>query len=132
VSTTFRSRLWLIAIAAIVIVSGCAPVSDDVEVTGKVTWEGVPLESASIVLVPVDSHIAPIGGKILNGEFKIRVKPGKVRVEIEAVRETGKRDPVNNSALGEMFIPERYNRKSELKADVTRDGDNHFNYDLRK
>ena len=117
---------------AMVAISGCAPATDDVEITGTVTWNGAPLPQASIILAPVDPHIAPTGGKVVDGQFKLRGKPGKFRIEIEAIRETGKRDPVDNGLLGEMYIPPRYNRESELTAEVTRDGSNKFDFALKE
>ena len=109
---------------------GCGRSTDEVEATGSIKWNGKPLLAGMIVLQPQSPNQAPVGGKIENGVFRLRTKPGKMRVEIQAVRETNQRDPETGTMLGEMYIPARYNTKTELEADVTREGKNHFEFDL--
>jgi hypothetical protein len=114
----------------LIIIAGCGRSTDEVEVTGSIKWNGKPLSNGMIVLQPQSPSQAPSGGKIDNGGFHLRTKPGQMRVEIEAVRETGQRDSETGTMLGEMYIPARYNRKTELDANVTREGKNHFDFEL--
>jgi hypothetical protein len=110
---------------------GCAPPQSDlVDVTGSVTWQGAPLPSGMIVLKPTDTTKPPVGAKIVNGQFALRSKPGEMRVEIEAVRESPRRDPIDGARLGEMYIPARYNSQSELQAEVSSPGPNEFKFAL--
>ena len=126
-------RLHALASALIlteVMFIGCTKPTDTIEVTGTVTWDGVPLDTGSIRFMPTDPRIAPAGSTIVDGAYKLRIKPGPARVEIEATRLTDKIDPIEKARLSEAFIPARYNRDSELSADVTRDGENRFDFSL--
>jgi hypothetical protein len=122
-------RQLALAFAAIVGVAGCSR-SKFVEVTGTVTWNGKPVEVGEVIFAPLDKSIAPAAGRIRGGAYKLLSKPGKVRVEIQAVRKTGKRDPKEGFEITELYIPPRYNEQSELEAEVTADGDNRFDFNL--
>lgn len=113
----------------IVLLSGCGR-PDTVEVSGNVTWNGAPVPNGDILLVADDPHIAAAGGKIADGKYLLRSKPGKKRVEISAYRLSDKKTP-QGRPIGERYIPERYNAKSELVMDVTFDGDNKFDFTLK-
>jgi hypothetical protein len=116
---------------AIVLANGCQRANDFVEVTGTVSWNGKPIPAGMIVLQPTEPRQAPAGGKIDEGKFVLHTKPGKMRVQVEAVRATQQRDPQTGTPLGEMYIPSRYNRETELKVDVTREGKNNFEFALK-
>jgi hypothetical protein len=112
-----------------VLAIGCSR-SEFVEVTGSVSWQGKPVEIGEIIFAPRNKSVAPVAGRIRGGEYKLLAKPGKVRVEIQAVRKTGKRDPKEGFEITELYIPRRYNEESELEAEVTADGDNRFEFAL--
>jgi len=99
-------------------------------VTGRVTFDGQPLANGFVQFVPVDSKTSPESGRIANGLYRLESKAGKVTVHILSTRLTGKMDPVMNTAIEEMFIPERYNSKSELKAEVVADKANSIDFNL--
>jgi hypothetical protein len=122
--------LKVLGVLACLLISGCRQANGLVEVTGTVTWNGTPIPAGMIVLQPLESQQAAAGCKIADGKFSLHTRPGKVRVQIDAVRTTTQRDPQSGAYLGEMYIPSRYNRESELDADITRDGENHFNFAL--
>ncbi|MEX2168080.1 MAG: hypothetical protein WD851_02115 [Pirellulales bacterium] len=115
---------------ALIVLAGCSQPSDFVEATGTVHWNGAPMPSGMIVLQPIDPSQTPAGGIIEEGQFQLRTKPGKMRVQIEAVRATTERDPETGTPMGEMYVPARYNTQTELEADVTREGDNRFEFSL--
>jgi hypothetical protein len=48
------------------------------------------------------------------------------------VRATDQIDPETGTKLGEMYVPPRYNTQTELEADVTIEGDNHFEFALKE
>jgi hypothetical protein len=116
---------------AALLLTGCAE-SEYVTVTGTVTWNGAPLPIGEVVFAPADNRTSPGAGKIVQGEFEFPSKPGSMRVEIQAARETGEIHPVDGYKITELYIPARYNTASELTAEVTRDGDNHFTFDLKE
>jgi hypothetical protein len=126
-----RQMAGLFACVFATLAGGCSR-SDLVEVTGAVTWEGQPVETGEIIFHSVDPSITPAGGRIRGGEFKVLTKTGKKRVDIQAVRKTGKRDVKEGFEITELYIPSRYNAETELEADVTADGENHFEFALTK
>ena len=99
-------------------------------VTGRVTFDGQPLENGFVQFVPVDSKTSPESGRIAKGLYRMESKAGQVSVHILSTRLTGKMDPVMGTAIEEMFIPEKYNSKSELKADVVADNANAIDFEL--
>lgn len=123
-------RLWLIMAGWLlgVFLGGCSR-SETVEVAGTVTWEGKPLSGGEIVFVPDDRRSTVGAGKIVDGAYNLHVKPGKKRVEIQATRETDRRSE-SGLKIFELYLPRRYNKDSELTADVTVDDENEFNFDL--
>jgi hypothetical protein len=99
-------------------------------VTGRVTFDGQPLANGFVQFVPVDSKTSPESGRIANGLYRLESKAGKVTVHVLSTRLTGKTDPVMGTAIEEMFIPDRYNSKSELTADVAADKANAIDFSL--
>jgi hypothetical protein len=117
---------WIIALA-----TGCAP-SEFVTVTGDVTWNGTAVTDGEVIFTPENVPLPPSAGKLMDGKFEFLCRPGKMRVDIQAMRKTGKRHPVHGYEITELYIPARYNTESELTAEVTRDGENHFTFNLTK
>ena len=137
--TTARRMMWVGF--CLLVVSGCSSSVDQrLEVSGKVIWGEEPLSQGNITLTPVTKGKAT-GGAIENGEFSIPasrgVMPGSYLVMIEAYLPTGRQLP-NSDKPGEMFdevkqmISSKYNRNTELRAEVTRDGENSFTFKLDK
>jgi hypothetical protein len=108
---------------------GCSH-SDTVEISGAVTWKGAPIPQGDVMFASLDPHIPAAAGKISEGAFKFRCKPGEKRVEIRSYRLSDKKTPEGNP-IGEMYIPARYNSQTELSADVTFDGKKKFEFDLK-
>jgi hypothetical protein len=121
-----KQSFWLLGIAFVL---GCSR-PETIEVSGNATWNGAPISNGDIVFVATDPHVAAAAGKILEGSFTFRCKPGGKRVEIRSYRLTGKKTSQGHPA-GEMFIPERYNYNTELTASVTADGNNKFEFALK-
>jgi hypothetical protein len=73
-------------------------------VTGKVTYDGAPVESGAISFMPVDGQGAAAGATIVNGVYKVDgVPPGKKIVEVVSAAP----DP------GPMSSEENYKRSQE-------------------
>lgn len=122
-------RLWsllLIGIAGL----GCGGGGDKVatqRVTGTVNFSGQPISEGEIRLI-AEGDTRTDAGKIENGKFQLSSTPGKKRVEIYAVQddpnnriesavEPGKFEPATK-----MYIPAKYNVKSELETEVQASG----------
>jgi hypothetical protein len=118
--------IWLLGFS---LLFGCSQ-SEMAEVSGAVTWEGVAIPNGDIVFAATDPHVPAAAGKILDGRFAFRCKPGEKRVDIRSYRLTGRKTSQGNPE-GEMYIPERYNTKSELTANVSLNGENRFEFALK-
>jgi hypothetical protein len=80
----------------------------------------------------IDKGVAPQGGRIVAGRFQLRGRPGSQRVEIVASRP--KPDAVEitpGMKPLEQFVPARYNAASTLEIEVSPDGPNVFDFDLK-
>jgi hypothetical protein len=99
-------------------------------VAGRVTWNGEPLPEGNIIFAAADGAPVEDHGRIVAGEYRFRVKPGKKRVRIYASRDTGKLDPVMRQAERVQYLPERYNAQSTLEIDVTLPGPNSWDFPL--
>ena len=76
--------VWVVAAGA-----GCG--DGRATVSGRVTFNGEPVERGSITLVPVDGTGQTAGGDIRNGEYAVKsVVPGERQVQITAVYVSGK------------------------------------------
>jgi hypothetical protein len=109
-------------------------------VEGTVTLDGRPLDQGGIVFSPLSGTAGPTAGaQILDGNFAITRSggtfPGKFRVEITSARPTGRKvaGRTGSGLIDELAqcLPARYNRDSELRAEVTDSGPNHFEFALK-
>ena len=102
--------------------SGCTQGDPNkASVSGMVTFNGEPIANGSITFIPTEGNGGPsAGGSILAGKYSIAQSKGPMigmnRVEIVAVRETGK-------------IPAKYNEISELTEDL-KQGHNEIHFEL--
>lgn len=105
-------------------------------VHGDVTLDGRPLERGSILFVPADGAKGAVaGGPIEGGRYQISPSNGVAlgwnRVEIRAVRKTGKMIPKpmarrDSHEMVEEYaeaVPPRFNSASTLKSEI-KSGDN--------
>ena len=126
---TMKRLLYIAWFMGLVLVLGCSR-SETVEVSGSVTWEDAPMPHGDIVFYALDPHVPAAAGKIVDGAYAFRCKPGEKRVEIQSYRLTGKMTP-GGKPIGEMYIPERFSSQSKLTASVTADGENKFDFPLK-
>ena len=134
--------LWLLAYSVCIgLFSGCG--DSGISISGKITVNGKPLESAEIKFLPLNSADNEHAGAVVtNGEYVVendeRIKEGEYQVQIRAFRASGKKlwdgmgDGTNKTMVDELaqFIPNRYNDSSELKVSLKK-GDNEFSTDLK-
>lgn len=121
--------------------AGCGP-RDRATVSGRVSFDGAPIEHGTLELRTPDNTAAVAFAVITRGSFRItraaHLRPGTYRVIIHAPRKTGKKIPVGSPAppgtmADEMVesIPGRYNESSELEK-VISPGSNTLKLDLAK
>lgn len=102
-------------------------------VQGTVTFDGQPIETGRILFRQTEGDGRAYSTEIVDGSYEMEVKEGSSQVTITASRLIpGKFDNSNGTPeqMGEMYIPEKYNRKTELNALVTSGGENQFTFDL--
>jgi hypothetical protein len=100
-------------------------------VSGSVTLDGQPLAEGDIYFFPLDPNVSADAGKITGGQFALRAKAGTMRVEIRATRVVpGRRTPMGGP-VREESLPSRYNKGTELRAEVAAGGYNQFHFALR-
>jgi len=116
-------------LTASVLVVGCGGPTP-VDVTGNVTLDGQPLSEGDIIFEAADGKVTPGAGPIKEGKFAIKALPGAKKVKINASK-PAKPDPVMGTIPGESIIPEQYNVKTKLTADVQKGQPNDFTFDLK-
>jgi hypothetical protein len=136
-----RICAWF-SVIGIVLMSGCGPRSDRLEVTGNVKLDGAPLDQGSIRFTSTGTEkLSASGATIANGEFHLPqekgLPPGAYLVDISspdtsaplAVQKSPPGEPALPPTARER-IPAEYNSDSKHTIDVTADGDNHFEFDI--
>lgn len=93
--TCFAILRKCFAIAAVALLAGCNR-SVRYPVTGNVSVNGEKPDSGRVFLVPVEGVKGPrVTAQITNGEYKFvsdgGLAPGKYRVELEALKKTGRK-----------------------------------------
>lgn len=108
-----------------------------VTISGKVTYDGQPIEQGVISFQDVQGVAGPAEGAITNGAYKVTDVPrGKKNVKITASKKVGSRpayagDP-NSPMIDETvpYIPAKYNDQTTLSYDAQANGAQ--NFDLAK
>ena len=110
------------------------------EVGGHVTLDGRPVEQGSILFTPIDgTHGVVTGGEIKSGRYGLSAAKGPSvgwnRVEIRAVRKTGKMIPKGLGGTGEMVeeqveaVAPRFNTESTLTFEI-KPGENMADFEV--
>lgn len=122
---------------------GCSGEVDDLPrepISGKVTLDGKPIEHGTIRFDPAarqgTSTIA--GAMIDGGSYSVPRPqgpvPGDYLVTINSTADASKADEapgaVKKLIATRDLVPEKYNARSELKAQVKKGGDNTINFEL--
>jgi len=129
-----RSLFFVFAMAVLVHGVGCGPSVKlkTVPVSGTVTYNGQPIEGATVVLVPaVDGSGRPAGGDSgPNGKFTLQTSvggtqmapgaiPGEYKVTVSKLAAAGGAkqiyDPNNPSKPPELTAPDEAKEKSKLE-----------------
>ena len=104
-------------------------------VTGPVTFDGAPVDTGRIQFRMKQGSGLSYSAEIKGGQYSLQSEAGAVSVEITASRPIpGKFDTSNPDdepqPVGEMYIPEKYNAKTELSAEVAATGENKIPFEL--
>lgn len=130
---------WPLVACAAIVVYGCSDPNGRQPISGEVTLNGQPLSTGEVSLRPFDTGPSA-AGRIENGKFVLPGDkgplPGKYLVEIESVQSTGKQVRLPGTSLQvdetKQVVPEDYNERSQLVIEVTGNGENHFQFELKK
>ncbi|NLY01575.1 MAG: hypothetical protein GXY83_36265 [Rhodopirellula sp.] len=104
-------------------------------VSGTVTFDGKPLPEGDIIFRDPAGQSPSAAGRITDGKYAFESTAGKKDVIIKAVGEVpGKFDesnPGEKVPVVEQYLPDRYNDKTTLSAEVTDSaGANTFDFEL--
>ncbi|MBY0527646.1 MAG: hypothetical protein K2R98_29885 [Gemmataceae bacterium] len=125
-----KRRYWTLGLMVLVLLGGCIG-GKERKVSGTVTWNDEPIKEGHINFIELDGNGA-ISGKIVNGKYEVMCLPGTKRVEIYATRATtDKIDPAMGMAPREMYIPERFNARTQLTSEVST-SENRFDFHLKE
>lgn len=126
-----KAILFAVGILGFAVGCGGEPGPRKYEITGTVKFDGKEIATGDIMFVPENKSIGAEGGKIENGKYTMKAREGKNRVEIRATRTVpGKKGPMGEDWV-EQFIPDQFNEKSKLSADVG-SGKTTHDFDLTK
>lgn len=129
----------LLTLTLLTTTTGCRDPEGRQTISGVVTLNGEPLPVGQLSLRPVGTGPSA-GGQINEGAFTVDKSkgplPGRYAVKINSYQETGKMVPLidnPNIKLPEkqQVIPSQFNDQTELIIEVTGDGHNHFELDLK-
>jgi hypothetical protein len=109
-----------------------------IPLTGKVTYDGKPIDGGTISFIPTDESNRVSGGPLIQGAYSVPeakgANSGSYRVEVRWPQPTGKKykDPDTLETYSEQkeSMPKKYNTQSELTADVS-ETKNQFDFDLK-
>ena len=80
--------LILFNIGFLILVQGCAKGDGFVLISGNVSLDGIPLESGNLTFSSADGMTALVGCSVNNGQFSLRIPPGKKHVSVFSVKIT--------------------------------------------
>jgi hypothetical protein len=102
------------ALTIALLLLGCSKKSSS-NVSGKVTYDGQPLESGFISFYPEEGQGSTVGGEIVKGSYSVKgVAPGKNRVQITVNEAVKKSDVSRGKSRGEANA-ERLSKIKERK-----------------
>lgn len=113
----------LVASLPLLMLAGCMGPGDNlVSVSGNVSYDGEPIPEGRIQFRMTEGDRKAYSAQIVDGSYMVRVEPGSAKVEVRASRLIpGKMDesnPDDPQPVGEMYIPEKYNSRTELTAQI--------------
>jgi hypothetical protein len=118
-------KLAVCGLAVMACMAGCSRSGGLTEISGSVSYDGQPVKKGIITFAPANGAGPTAAAKINDGKYSVKIAPGEKLVRIEGYRVVGQRhySPNNPNSpmvdMQEQFLPERYNKKSELTREIT-------------
>lgn len=100
-------------------------------VKGEVTFDETEIPAGFIQFEQLGSKLAPESAPITAGRYAGIFRIGPSLVRITGSRPSKQINPDTGEPIDESFIPERYNTKTELRADVADKQTNVFDFRLQ-
>lgn len=91
----------------------------NVQVTGRVTLDGLAVESGEIRFDAADGKGEPTGSLIKDGHYEARVLPGKKRVLLKAFKKVGERPAYQDKPEGPKISITKQIAEQTLTCDIT-------------
>jgi hypothetical protein len=119
--------------------AGCGSSNPRIAIRGTVTYKGEPLDQGVIAFSPKDASKGTVEGAVItNGKYAIAAAnglfPGEYIVSIRAPEAPANKPPPNEAPGAprrtEERLPERYNKASTLRIEVTVTGKREFDFPL--
>src|SRR5262245_38062367 len=126
-----RSVVRLAGLALVGLLVGCSSEPPRYKGSGTVTLDGQPVPEGDIHFRSTDGRWGAEVGKVQDGRFELLAMAGAKRVEISASRVIpGGARGGGGEPVPEEYIPEEYNARSTLQAEVKTSGPNVFEFKL--
>ena len=122
----YHSSLFVLTLAVLLAGCGGDKTPEKFTVAGTVTLDETPIEKGTISFLPADGNGPTAGAVIQNGRYSAEVPAGSKKVSIQAPKVVGQRklfdtpDSPTTDQVKEM-VPEKYNSKTTLTADIQGD-----------
>jgi hypothetical protein len=134
---------FLIVFLLFILLSGCQ--SEKAKVSGKIFFQGVPIETGKISFDSIDGNAQGSSGEIIEGKYELKnnqaLGKGFMVVRIWGFKKTGKKiiPPVGAPGISsggelmdeiQMYIPSEFNTSSKQIVEIKLGEDNVFDFDL--
>ena len=129
-----RRSIALAGVLSALLLAGCGDKSL-VEVSGKVSIDGQPVNDGAISLYPVDGATRTSGGKIQDGRYSFQAPLGEMKVSISVPKVVGSKKVYDTPdspvmPITEEALPKKYNDQTELRLTI-QPGANTKDWDLK-
>ena len=134
---------FLVVFLLFILLPGCQ--SEKAKVSGKIFFQGVPIETGKISFDSIDGNAQGSSGEIIEGKYELKnnqaLGKGFMVVRIWGFKKTGKKISPPFGAPGissggelmdeiQMYIPSEFNTSSKQIVEIKLGEDNVFDFDL--
>jgi len=134
---------FLVVFLLFILLPGCQ--SEKAKVSGKIFFQGVPIETGKISFDSIDGNAQGSSGEIIEGKYELKnnqaLGKGFMVVRIWGFKKTGKKiiPPVGAPGISsggelmdeiKMYIPSKHNTSSKQIVEIKLGEDNVFDFDL--
>lgn len=134
---------FLVVFLLFILLPGCQ--SEKAKVSGKIFFQGVPIETGKISFDSIDGNAQGSSGEIIEGKYELKnnqaLGKGFMVVRIWGFKKTGKKIIPPFGAPGissggelmdeiQMYIPSEFNTSSKQIVEIKLGEDNVFDFDL--